>query len=238
MMKDVVAVGLDLKPNTLINAYSQGVFPWPCEDLPLLWHCPVKRGVLLFDDFHYPRRLKQYLNKAPWHYTVNQDFDQVIENAQDRGLEGTWITPEMKDAYRKLHKLGHAHSVEVWNGKKLVGGLYGVDIAGYFAGESMFHREDNASKAALLFVVSLLKKVGRTWMDIQMVTPHMLALGATEITRRKFLSMLASATAAQKLGTGLKPFTHEDIKDKYVYSDFSILIEKSSSSAIKNTPLS
>ena len=236
-MKDVVAVGLDLKPSTLISAYSQGVFPWPCEDLPLLWHCPMKRGVLQFEDFHYSRRLKQYIQKAPWYYTVNQAFDQVITLAQDRGLEGTWITPEMKDAYRELHKMGHTHSVEVWNGNSLVGGLYGVDIAGYFAGESMFHREDNASKAAILFVVSLLKQVGRTWMDIQVVTPHMLQLGASEITRRKFLSMLASATEAQKLGTGLKPFTHAEIKNRYSYSDFATFIEYTNSSAIKKTPL-
>lgn len=227
-LNDVVAVGLDLKPSTLISAYSQGIFPWPCEDLPLLWHCPMKRGVLLFDDFHYSRRLKQYLKKAPWHFTVNKNFDQVIEHAQDRGAEGTWITPEMKTAYRKMHKLGHAHSVEVWNGKDLVGGLYGVDIAGYFAGESMFHREDNASKAAVLFVIALLKQVGRTWMDIQMITPHMEALGACEITKKKFLAMLAKATEAQKLGTGLSPFTHEDIKEKYSYCDFSTLIENGS----------
>jgi leucyl/phenylalanyl-tRNA--protein transferase len=236
-MKDVVAVGLDLKPSTLVSAYSQGVFPWPCEDLPLLWHCPVKRGVLLFEDFHYSRRLKQYLTKSPWHFTVNKAFDQVIANAQDRGLEGTWITPEMKDAYRELHRLGHTHSVEVWNGKNLVGGLYGVDIAGYFAGESMFHREDNASKAAILFVIALLKQVGRTWMDIQVVTPHMTQLGACEITRKKFLSMLASATEAQRLGSGLKPFTHEGIlsKEKFSYIDFSMFIENERSSAIKNT---
>ena len=133
--------------------------------------------------------------------------------------------------------MGYVHSVEVWNGKNLVGGLYGVDIAGYFAGESMFHREDNASKAAILFVVSLLKQVGRSWMDIQVVTPHMLQLGASEITRRKFLSMLASATEAQKLGTGLKPFSHEGIQKSYTYSDFSTFIENTNSSAIKKTPL-
>lgn len=224
-MKDIVAVGLNLKPSTLIHAYSQGVFPWPCEDLPLLWHCPVKRGVLLFNELHYSRRLRQYLRKAPWTYTVNQDFDQVITLSQDRGIEGTWITPEMKTAYRELHRLGHAHSLEVWKGKHLVGGLYGVDVAGYFAGESMFHREDNASKAALLFGVALLKKVGREWMDIQVLTPHMEKLGAKEITRRKFLSMLSRATEAQKLGTGVKPFSHDDLRETYAYSDFSMLIE-------------
>lgn len=232
-MKDVVAVGLDLKPSTLISAYSQGVFPWPCEDLPLLWHCPVRRAVLFFDELHYSKRLKQYLRNAPWTYTVDKEFERVITESQDRGQEGTWITAEMKEAYCELHRLGHAHSVEIWNGSELVGGLYGVDIAGYFAGESMFHREDNASKAAILFTVALLKSVGRKWMDIQVMTPHMEAFGADEISRKKFLSQVAEAGSAQKLGSGLKPFNHSEIKDRYVYSDFSTLIEKSSSSTIK-----
>jgi len=122
---DVVAVGLDLKPETLISAYSQGVFPWPCEDMPLLWHCPMKRGVLLFEDLHVSKRLKQYLKKAPWTYTIDKAFDRVISESQFRKGEGTWITPEMKAAYCELHRLGHAHSVEVWHGKDLVGGLYG-----------------------------------------------------------------------------------------------------------------
>lgn len=230
-MRDVVAVGLDLKPETLLSAYSQGAFPWPCENMPLLWHCPARRAVFFFKDFHYPRRLKQYLRKAPWHYTVNRAFDAVISASQDRGLEGTWITPEMKDAYREFHHLGHAHSVEVWHGKKLVGGLYGVDVAGYFAGESMFHREDNASKAAVLFVIALLKQAGRKWMDIQVLTPHMMQLGAKEIPRRKFLSMIGVNDA--------KPFTNEAIlkRKSFVYQNFSRLIEKESSSAMRKTPL-
>jgi len=233
-MKDVVAVGLDLKASTLVSAYSQGVFPWPCEDLPLLWHCPMKRGVLLFENFHYSKRLRQYVKKAPWHYTVNRAFDRVIELCQDRGLENTWITPEMKNAYRELHRLGHTHSVEVWHGEELVGGLYGVDIAGYFAGESMFHREDNASKAAVLCTIGLLKKSGRTWMDIQMLTPHMEKMGATEITKKRFLSLLERSKDAQKLGSGLKPFTAEDlVNQKFSYDYFETFIEYESSLATK-----
>jgi leucyl/phenylalanyl-tRNA--protein transferase len=224
-MKDVVAVGLDLKPETLISAYSQGVFPWPCEDLPLLWHCPLKRGVLLFEDLHVSSRLKQYLKKAPWTFTVNQSFDQVIGESQVRKNEGTWITPEMKDAYCELHRLGHAHSVEVWNGTELVGGLYGVDIGGYFAGESMFHREDNASKAAVLFIISILKSAGRKWMDIQMLTPHMAAFGAREITRKRFLGMVADAGTIQKQKNPLQPFSATGLKKPVVYQDFSTLIE-------------
>lgn len=225
-MEDVVAVGLDLKPSTLIQAYSQGIFPWPCEDLPLLWHCPLKRGILLFNDLHVSKRLKQYLKKAPWKYTVNRDFEKVITLSQVRKGEGTWITPEMKEAYCELHRLGYAHSVEVWNGQEIVGGLYGVDVAGYFAGESMFHREDNASKAALLFLVFLLNRAGRTWMDIQMVTPHMEALGGKEITRKRFLSMLQKATELQASGSATNPFAPEVLLNSYDYSNFSTLIEK------------
>ncbi len=225
-MEDVVAVGLDLTPSTLIQAYSQGIFPWPCEDLPLLWHCPLKRGILLFNDLHVSKRLKQYLKKAPWKYTVNRDFEKVITLSQVRKGEGTWITPEMKEAYCELHRLGYAHSVEVWNGQEIVGGLYGVDVAGYFAGESMFHREDNASKAALLFLVFLLNRAGRTWMDIQMVTPHMEALGGKEITRKRFLSMLQKATELQASGSATNPFAPEVLLNSYDYSNFSTLIEK------------
>ena len=171
-LNDIVAVGLDLEPKTLIHAYSQGVFPWPSPGLPLLWHCPQIRGILLFENLYVSKRLHQYLKKSTWHFTVNQSFNSVLEACSERGKAGTWITEEMKLAYQKIHQLGHAHSVEVWNDSTLVGGLYGVDIAGSFAGESMFHLEDNASKAALLFAISRLKLVGREWMDIQMITPH------------------------------------------------------------------
>jgi leucyl/phenylalanyl-tRNA--protein transferase len=232
-MKDVVAVGLDLKPETLISAYSQGVFPWPCEDMPLLWHCPQRRAVLFFDDLHVSKRLKQYLKKAPWTFTVNRAFDRVISESSIRLNEGTWITPEMKEAYGELHRLGHTHSVEVWNGSDLVGGLYGVNIGGYFAGESMFHREDNASKAAILFTVSLLKAAGRKWMDIQMLTPHMQAFGACEISRKKFLGMVAEANATEQSPNHIHPFRHEGMLESYRYQDFSTLIENRSSSARK-----
>lgn len=221
-VNDIVAVGLDLKPKTLLHAYENGVFPWPSPGLPLLWYCPTRRGVLHFKDLHVNKRLRQYLKKAPWTYTVDTAFERVIEEASQRGPEETWITDEMKAAYTELHRLGHAHSVEVWDGKNLVGGLYGVDTANYFAGESMFHRADNASKAALLFAISRLLAVGREWMDIQVVTPHMEALGGKEISRKQFLNWLKAAKEARKLGTGLGPFQ----KTKPLsYCDFSSFIE-------------
>ena len=222
-LNDIVAVGLDLKPKTLIHAYSNGVFPWPSPGLPLLWHCPQIRGILIFKNLHVSKRLHQYLKKAPWIFTLDQNFKEVMEASSERGDEGTWITPEMKEAYLKLHQLGYAHSVEVWNGTQLVGGLYGVDIGGYFAGESMFHREDNASKAAILYAISILKQVGREWMDIQMITPHMEALGGTEIAREDFLAKLRTAQNALKKGSGVNPFSKRDHPDHDI--DFSKVIE-------------
>src|SRR5688572_27692619 len=110
--QDIVAIGLDLKPETLVHAYSQGVFPWPTPGLPLLWYCPLKRGVLFLEKLHVSRRLGQYLKKTNWTFTVNQAFGEVIQACSER--DETWITKEMKDAYTRLHKLGYAHSIEVW----------------------------------------------------------------------------------------------------------------------------
>ena len=179
-LNDVVAVGLDLKPRTLLHAYAQGVFPWPSEGLPLLWYSPQRRAILPFESLHVSKRLKQYLNKSDFRFTMDQAFESVITACGERGSEGTWISTEMKAAYLELHRLGHAHSLEVWQENKLVGGLYGVDTAGYFAGESMFHRVDHASKAALLFGVAQLKKAGRDFMDIQVMSPHLEVMGAID----------------------------------------------------------
>jgi len=231
-LNDIVAVGLDLKPKTLLHAYQNGVFPWPSPGLPMLWYCPTKRGVLHFDELHVSRRLHQYLKKSPWTYSVNQAFSDVIQKCSERGEEetgeaDTWISDEMKAAYTELHRLGHAHSVEVWNGSELVGGLYGVDTANVFAGESMFHREDHASKAALLFAISRLITVGRTWMDIQVLTPHMQALGAREISRKKFMQWIEAAKEARLMGSGLLPFeTAGGLIRGVRYLDFSSVITK------------
>ena len=198
--QDIVAVGLDLKPETLVKAYSNGIFPWPTPGYPMLWYCPKRRAVLDFENLHVGKRLHQYLKTCGWTFTVSRSFPEVIEACAERGDEGTWITDEMKSAYLKMHSLGHAHSIEVWDAAKtsrsgeshleLIGGLYGVDVGGTFAGESMFHKKDNASKAAVLFVAHLLRTLGRDFLDIQVLTPHMEALGATEISRTKFLKRI------------------------------------------------
>ncbi len=198
-MDDIVAAGLDLKPETLIQAYSNGIFPWPTHlegqsEPVLLWYCPKKRAILPVNEVQESKRLIQYHKKSNWTFTVDQAFESVIFACRERGDEGTWITDDMVKAYIKLHHLGHAHSIEVWETnetqKKLVGGLYGVDIANSFAGESMFHHEDHASKAAVLFVCDLLRQAGRNYLDIQVLTPHLEAMGAIEITRGKFLKLL------------------------------------------------
>jgi leucyl/phenylalanyl-tRNA--protein transferase len=190
----IVGFGGDLAPESLLLAYKQGIFPWPMEGLPLPWFCPPERAILAFKNIHVPRSLEKARKRSPLRYSIDQAFQQVIQacaSTKRPGQRGTWITHEMLGAYVNLHQLGHAHSVEVWRDDHLVGGIYGVDAGGAFAGESMFHREPNASKLALLHLCEYLMSRGLDWMDIQMLTPHMEALGAQEISRNEFLDKLA-----------------------------------------------
>ena len=205
-----------------MQAYSEGVFPWPTEGLPLLWYFPRKRGILEFKDLHIPRRLHSFLKNRGWKFSVDEAFSEVIDACSDRGEDGTWITSEMKAAYCELHRLGHAHSIEVWNGDFLIGGLYGVDTGGYFAGESMFHRESNASKAALIGAVAFQKMVGRTWMDIQVVSTHTAGFGAKEISRNDFKNRLAEIKSSIKQFGPTHPFQKGERLD---YGSLSIGME-------------
>lgn len=201
----ILAIGGDLHPESLLLAYRSGIFPWPVEGLGLAWFCPEKRGILRFDQLHLPRSLKRAAKQAPYTFTFDTAFSEVIRScaAVPRpGQRGTWITTGILRAYQTFHHLGYAHSVEAWEGETLVGGVYGVAIDGAFAGESMFHLRPNASKLALLHLFSHLRSRGLEWVDIQMVTPHMEALGAEEINREEFLRLLAE-TRAQ----GLKLFS-------------------------------
>ena len=191
----LVAVGGDLRVETLAAAYRQGIFPWPMEGYPLVWFCPPRRAILEFERLHIPRSLSRARHRSAWRFSFDAAFDEVIDACAvvPRADEtGTWITAEMIRAYKQMHRVGFAHSVEVWDGARLVGGLYGVNCDGAFAGESMFHLEANASKLALLHLVDHLSARGAEWIDIQMLTPHMEALGAREITRDEFLARLAS----------------------------------------------
>ncbi|MEO0337002.1 MAG: leucyl/phenylalanyl-tRNA--protein transferase, partial [Pseudomonadota bacterium] len=180
-----------------------GIFPWPQTDLPLLWFSPPERGVLFFDDYHVPRSFEKFLKKAPFRTSFNQDFEAVIRNCQKAyrpDQQGTWITDELVQAYIQFHKAGYAHSVECWFEDRLVGGLYGVYVAGVFCGESMFFVEPNASKVCLHELVLFLKSQNMRWMDVQMVTPLLEAFGAKYISRKVFQDSLAqSRSQARKI---------------------------------------
>ena len=196
---DIVAFGDDLSVETLRDAYRHGIFPWPHEGLPMPWFSPRRRTVLFFDELHSGRTLRRAVRRSPYEVTIDRDFPAVIEAcaaAPRPDQEGTWIEPDIVDAYTALHRAGDAHSVEVWEGETLVGGLYGVDSGGVFTGESMFHRRPNASKIALLHLLEHLRSRGAAWLDCQVMTPHISALGAREITRARFLDMLAFAQSA------------------------------------------
>ena len=194
----LLAIGGDLSPETLVLAYGQGIFPWPIEGMPLPWFCPPERAVLDFHDLHIPRSLHRSWNKRPYQMTLNRSFQSVIKNCAAMRYKATWITPKIEKAYLRLHELGLAQSVEAWSDDRLVGGLYGVSVGGTFAGESMFHVEDDASKHAILHLVEHLKTRGLDWIDIQQLTPHMERLGAKLIPRDDYLARL-KRTQALKL---------------------------------------
>ncbi len=203
----IVAFGGNLEPETLIAAYRAGIFPWTIEGLPLPWFCPAERAILRFCNLHIPRRLARERRKTSFRFSINTAFRQVISAcaALPRPEEdGTWITDEMIDAYTRLHDLGFAHSVEVWDKNELVGGLYGIAVDGAFAGESMFHTRTNSSKFALLFLIEKLQASGFEWIDIQVMTAHLEALGAELITRDEFLNLLARTHAKWNDGRNLR----------------------------------
>ena len=195
----VVGAGGDLHPDSLKLAYSQGIFPWPHPGYPLLWFSPDPRAILEFDHLHLSKSLQCARRRAArngWSFTVDRAFADVVRlcAAVPRlGQQGTWITSEMYAAYVEFHRLGHAHSAEAWHNGVLVGGIYGVDAGGAFAGESMFHLESNASKFALLHLIDHLTARGLDWLDIQVMTPHLESFGARAIPRADFLERLASA---------------------------------------------
>lgn len=200
--RDIIGFGGNLTVENLRNAYRQGIFPWHIDGLPLPWFCPEKRAILEFSELHIPRTLRKEWQKRKFTFTLDQSFRQVIENcaaSKRNGEKGTWITKDFIESYCKFQQSGDAHSVEVWNAEnELVGGLYGVDAGGVFCGESMFFKESNASKLALLFLIEHFKTRGATWLDAQVMTPHFEVLGAKEIARSEFLDKL-EATQKRKL---------------------------------------
>lgn len=194
----LLAVGGDLRPERLILAYSQGIFPWFSEGQPILWHSPDPRMVLLADGLRVPRSLRKTLRKHPYRITLDTAFTKVIEacaTVPRPGQGGTWITRSMKKAYLELHRRGLAHSVEAWREDRLAGGLYGVCLGAAFFGESMFAKEPDASKVAFVTLVEQLGRWGIQLIDSQVYTPHLARFGAEEWPRRRYVAALKKAVS-------------------------------------------
>ncbi|MCB0537692.1 MAG: leucyl/phenylalanyl-tRNA--protein transferase [Bacteroidetes bacterium] len=196
----LLAIGGDLSTERLILAYKNGIFPWYNEDEPILWFAPNPRFVLFPEKLKVSKSMKQLINKNEYHITLNQSFKNVIGNCKKvkrKNQNGTWITNDMEKAYIKLHKKGMAHSVEVWNKKEeLVGGLYGVNLGTVFFGESMFHKENNTSKLAL---IHLGTKFDFSIIDCQVYTKHLASLGAENIPFNSFYAKIVKETEKQSV---------------------------------------
>lgn len=189
----IVAIGGDLSPERLLLAYQKGIFPWYSEEEPIIWHSPEDRFVLLPDELHISKSMQRVLNSDRFKVTFDTDFSFIIHQCavtDRKEQDGTWITGEMIKAYTELYYLGFAHSVEVWQDEKIVGGVYGVSIGKCFFAESMFHTVSNASKFALIKLVDLLKKYDFLFLDAQVFTEHVATLGAKEIPRNEFIRLL------------------------------------------------
>jgi len=198
--EDLVAVGGDLQPGTLLAAYRAGLFPMgvgPHGAAPLGWWSPDPRGVLPLDGLRVSRSLRRSARR--FEVRVDSAFDEVVAACADPRREGSWITPEIAEAYGDLHRLGWAHSVECWREGRLAGGLYGLAIGGLFAGESMFHRETDASKVAVVALVELLARDGdsRRLLDVQWRTEHLAGLGVVDLPRVEYLRRLRSALGCE-----------------------------------------
>ncbi len=194
----LLAVGGDLRPERLLLAYANGIFPWYSDGLPILWHSPDPRTVLLAPERHVPRSLAKTIRRGRYRITFDQAFERVMAACGDTprpGQGGTWITGEMKQAYARLHDLGYAHSAEAWDGDgdRLCGGLYGVSLGGAFFGESMFAHAEDASKVAFVRLLESLEEWEIHLVDCQVPTPHLARFGAVEWPRGRFLEELEAA---------------------------------------------
>jgi leucyl/phenylalanyl-tRNA--protein transferase len=192
----LLCIGGRLAPEWLLDAYAHGIFPWPMwEDEPIAWWSPDPRAIIELDGLLVSRRLERTIRSGKFRVTLDQDFAGVIRGCATAGdrTGNTWLTPAMIAAYRRMHALSHAHSVEVWQADRLVGGTYGIAIGGLFAAESMFHFERDASKVALVDLVSHLGACGFQLLDVQQWTEHTGSMGAIEISREEYLRRLALA---------------------------------------------
>ena len=200
----LLAIGGDLQPQRLIHAYTQGIFPWFSDGEPLMWWSPDPRAIIDLSHLRINRTLQKIIKKTPYRITVNSDFKQVIQQCANAPFrrDGTWIVLQMQAAYLKLHQLGYAHSIEVWQTTKndslapkqtLVGGLYGIAINGYFSGESMFYCQANASKFALVALGQLLSTIQVDFIDCQILNPFLSDMGASNVERSNFIKRKKSA---------------------------------------------
>lgn len=190
-----VAFGGDLTPPTLLRAYRSGIFPWYGDGMPICWWSPDPRAILPLDNPHVSRRLARTQRTKRFATTIDRDFARIIRRCAENREDGTWLVPEMIVAYDRLNQLGQAHSVEVWRGDELAGGIYGVSLGGFFSAESMFHCQSDASKIALIALVEHLNERGHSLLDIQLLTPHTARMGGIEIPRSEYLERLARALA-------------------------------------------
>ena len=199
----ILAVGGDLSPKRLMEAYRRGIFPWYSEGLPILWHCPDPRFVLVPSKLHVPKSLEKQLKRAVYEVRFDTAFEQVIDacaRTRRPGQRGTWITREMRAAYLKLHALGVAHSAESWSGGALQGGLYGVSLGGMFYGESMFARAPDSSKVAFVTLVRHLVGHGIQLIDCQQETEHLARFGAEPWERERFVAEVERLTVLPTYG--------------------------------------
>lgn len=190
----LVAVGGDLNPDTLLRAYRSGIFPWS-SDPAVTWWSPDPRAIFDLETFHSHRSVGKAIRRHGWRFTTDQDFVGVMRAcaAPTPDRPETWISEEFVTSYAELHRRGRAHSLEVWEGTEMIGGLYGVTLGGFFGGESMFRRRTDASKAAVGFLVEHLRARGFVLLDAQVPTPHLRAIGASEIPRQDYLRRLRVA---------------------------------------------
>ena len=199
----LLAAGGDLAPDRLLAAYRQGIFPWYEAGQPILWWCPDPRAVILPGELRLSRSLRRTLRRGRFTASIDQAFPEVIEACARKDSDaGTWITDEMAAAYRQLHVLGHAHSIEIWHEGALAGGVYGILIGGVFFGESMFSRVSDASKAALVHLRDYGVPRGLALIDCQIPSAHLATLGSREIPRAAFLDLLARHCAEDALPHG------------------------------------
>jgi leucyl/phenylalanyl-tRNA--protein transferase len=198
----LLAAGGTLDTGVLLEAYSRGIFPWYSEGSPILWWSPDPRMILFPEDFKVSRSLDRTIRKRDYEIRVDTAFREVISHCASQpraGQKGTWITPEMIDAYIRLHDKGYAHSFETWKAGRMVGGLYGISLGGAFFGESMFHYESDSSKVAFFYLVEFARRHNFHFIDAQQPTGHLESLGAAEVPRKDFLELLEKAMKENSL---------------------------------------